>query len=94
MKILVIKGKELPPTMPTAPDKPLDTSVAASLALWRAYDKGLDHYYKQLQLYNERKAKVFIVIMGQCTVTMKNKIEGSANYDDMEENDNVIDLLK
>ena len=94
MRILVVKGKEAPPSMPTAPDNPLDTTVAASSAQWRAYDKGLDYYYKQLQLYNERKGKVFIVIMGQCTTTMKNKIEGTATYDDMENGDKVIDLLK
>ena len=43
MKTLVIKGKEAPPSLPTAPDKPLVASEAASLAQWRAYDKRLDY---------------------------------------------------
>ena len=43
--------------------------------------------------YRRDKARVFRVIMNQCTPAMKNKIESVPEYDKLETNDDVIGLL-
>jgi hypothetical protein len=75
MRMLVLRGKEMPPKKPTAPSTTLKQGEPIT-AEWREYDKGLDFYNKKIDQYKEDKAKVFIVIMGQCTSMMRNKVEG------------------
>lgn len=91
MKTLVSKGKEVPPTEPTAP-QPLKTDEQMN-ADWKKYEKALDRYNKKMDLYEENKSKVFIVIMGQCTPLMRHKVEGHDKFEKMEEDDDVIELL-
>jgi hypothetical protein len=43
--------------------------------------------------YKEHKAKVFVIIKGQCSLTMKNKVESKTNYKKWEKDDDVIGLL-
>ena len=44
--------------------------------------------------YKEDKARVFWLIIGQCTTTMQNKVEASKDYDKLEGSDNVAGLLE
>jgi DNA-directed RNA polymerase alpha subunit len=39
------------------------------------------------------KAKIFVIVKGQCTLNMKNKVESLQDYDSIEANDDVIKLL-
>jgi hypothetical protein len=44
--------------------------------------------------YQEDKSKVFRLIMGQCTTTMRNKLEACDTYDDLEAKDDIVGLLE
>jgi len=88
---LLFEGKESPPKEPTrpteAPDKmdPWDREV---------YRRELDQWIKLKQVYKENKGVVFLIIMGQCSLAMRNKIESSSEYSTLDANDDVIGLLK
>ena len=43
--------------------------------------------------YKAEKAKVFGIIMGQCTMAMKNKLESLPEYKTLNDDDNVVGLL-
>ena len=43
--------------------------------------------------YCKYKAKVFVIIKGQCSLTMKNKVKSMKGYKDWEKDDNVVKLL-
>jgi hypothetical protein len=47
------------------------------------------HYFKK-ERYEEHKAKIFVIVKGQCTLNMKNKVESLKGE---EANDDVIKLL-
>ncbi len=88
MRVLVKNSKESPPEEPKQPEgKVPDVEM-------KQYEKKLSRYYAKLDEYMEYKAKVFVIIKGQCTLTMKNKVEGMKDYDKIEEDDDVISLLK
>jgi hypothetical protein len=44
--------------------------------------------------YKQDKSKVFKIIVGQCKSSMRNKIEALAKYETLEEDDDVVGLLK
>ena len=44
--------------------------------------------------YKENKSKVFVIIKGQCSLTMKNRIEAMKGCKKIEEEDDVIESLK
>ena len=94
MRMIVLKGKEHPPKLPNPPDAVEDKDDVVSVVVWKAYEKGVDHYYKEDTKYREQKSRVFVIIMGQCTTAMKHKVEGSKGYDEMETNDDVVALLQ
>ena len=54
----------------------------------------LSRYYKKEDKYTEDKAKVFVIIMGQCTMAVKNKVEANTAYADIETNYDVVELLR
>ena len=56
--------------------------------------KKLSRYYHKLDDYEEYKAKVFVIIKGQCSLTMKNRMESVKGYSKMESDDDVVSLLK
>ena len=89
MKKLVIEGIEAEPDKPVKPTKKTPTAFDI-----KEYDKRLDFYFRKQEKYEENKAKVFIVIMGQCTLVMKNKVMSCKDYKKMEEEDDVVELLK
>jgi hypothetical protein len=51
------------------------------------------YFYFKKERYKEHKAKIFVIVKGQCTLNMKNKMESLQGYDLIEANDNVIKLL-
>ena len=89
MRMLVRKKKE---TTPSEPDEPKGKNVTD--AQWKRYEKELDRYLKKLDEYNEFKAKVFVIVIGQCTLTMKNKVESLDEFENLEDGDDVIGLLE
>ena len=88
MRKLVNDGVELSLIEPTEPEGTANTYKI------KKYEKDLSRYYEKLDKYNEYKAKVFLVIKGQCSLSMKNKLESMDKYKVFEENDNVVELLK
>ena len=58
------------------------------------YKQELSQYYEKLDQYEDYKAKVFVIIKGQCSLSMKNKVESMTNYKTWEKSDDVIKLLE
>jgi len=75
----------------TEPNTPADTATRAEM---KRYEMKLRMVFDKEEQYHSDKAKLFRVIMGQCTTAMKNKVESTAGYDELEKNDDVIGLLK
>ena len=57
------------------------------------YKQELTRYYRKQDKYNENKSRVFVVVMGQCTLTMKNKLESLRGHQKMEDDNDVVGLL-
>jgi len=75
----------------TEPDPPDDKVTRAQM---ERYKMKLKMVFDKEEQYKSDKAKVFRIIMGQCAVSMKNKVECSTEYNDLEKKDDVIGLLK
>lgn len=89
MRILVVDGKETPPQ---APAKPMDDKDTLKLM---EYKSELNRYFQKKDKYEEDKAKVFVMIKGQCSMTVKNKLENDEkDYKQWEQDDDVIKLLE
>ena len=89
MRSLVISNVEkvfIKPTYPTG-----DTANDEKKAVW---NKEYDQYMKKMDIYEEQKAQVFVVIIGRCTTAMLNRIEKLGTYEDLEKDHNVVGLLK
>jgi hypothetical protein len=54
----------------------------------RKYSKELKQYYFKKERYQEHKAKIFVIVKGQCTLNMSLK-----GYNSIEASDDVIKLL-
>ena len=52
-----------------------------------------DSFLKKQEQYADYKAKVFTVIMGQCSKAMHNKVEMAGNYESAEKNSDVVAVL-
>jgi hypothetical protein len=59
----------------------------------KKYETELKQYYFKKERYEEHKAKIFVIVKGQCTLNMKNKAESLKSYDLIEASDDVIKLL-
>jgi hypothetical protein len=57
------------------------------------YKTGLSRYYDKMDKHKEHKAKVFMIIKGQYSLMMKNKVESMTNYKKWEEDDTMVELL-
>ena len=88
MRNLVVDGTELSLSMPSEP-----TGTANEYKIEK-YKEDVKRYYSKSDKYNEHKAKVFIVIRGQCSLSMKNRLESDKEYKSWVRNDDVINLLK
>jgi hypothetical protein len=82
MRLLVKNKKGNERKEPVIPDKEEAT-----------YKTELKQYYFKKERYEEHKAKIFVIVKGQCTLNMKNKVESLKGYDLIEANDDVIKLL-
>jgi hypothetical protein len=72
---------------------PAETSERES-ALMAEYKAELGIYHTKLEKYNENKAKVFVIILGQCSIGVLNWLEQGRGLDKLEVDRNVIGLLK
>jgi hypothetical protein len=54
----------------------------------------LKQYYFKKERYEEHKAKIFVIVKGQCTLDMKNKVESQQGYNSIEANDDVIQIIE
>ena len=89
MKALVISNFEAAYTTPTYPTG--DDLTDEKKSIW---NKEYDLYMKKLDLCEDWKAKVFVVVYGRCTKAMKNCIEKLGNFEDIEKDYDVVELLK
>ena len=90
---LLVKGTETEPEEPRMPRKAVEKKDENPFVMEK-YKTDYGRYLKQKDLYQENKAKVFVIIKGQCSLGMKTKVEGLAEYDKLESDDDVIGLLK
>jgi Zinc knuckle len=92
MRVLVKNGTEKVFTEPKSPEKrakgPEPTATELS-----AFNAAINRYHKKLDKYQDDKAKVFIVILGQCTQVVKNMLENSDDFKQLELDRNVAGLL-
>ena len=58
------------------------------------YKAKLSEYHKSLKEYEKHKAKTFLVILGQCSVQVKSRLEGDPDFEKLEASDDVVGLLK
>ena len=88
MQMLVKDLKESRPEKPNEPRAREPTTYQV-----KDYEKQLNPYYDKTDKYDENKAKVIIIIKGQCSLAMKNKVESMSGYAKIEEDYDVIKLL-
>ena len=88
MKNLVVHGQE---SVPVKPVYPGEKGSAETKAVW---SKEYDRYLKKLDLYELNKAKVFEIVLKQCTKVIKNKIEGTTDFATIESNVDVAAFLQ
>ena len=91
MRLLVKKGKEFAPEPPDDPKADKDGKISEVDKL--TFKSEYDNYKHEEKQYNQHKAKVFLLILGQCTANMKRKIEYNRDFDEIEENHDVIKLI-
>jgi hypothetical protein len=69
-------------------------SGSASSAQMADYKAELDNYHRDTRAYQQNKAKVFVVILRQCTVAVLSWLENGQGLTDLEVNLDVIGLLE
>ena len=78
-----------------------ETNIAAPVLADKAdrsqeliWGKEYDLYLKKKDRYDTEKAKVFALILGQCDLPVKNRVESLANFETVVEDRDVVTLLK
>lgn len=107
MRILVKQRKEAEYTKPKHPSttttvttrgrgatETVTEPVAIDSAQLTDYKVELDNYHRDLRKYKDDKAKVFVVILGQCTVGVISWLENGNGLNELEANRDVVGLLK
>ena len=89
MRMLVKKGK----TKSFIEPSPLGDKVTSPAALEK-YTTELRIYHKAKKEYMDHTSKVFIIILGQCSHSVKNRLVNEKGYDALEDKDDVVGLLK
>jgi hypothetical protein len=56
----------------------------------KKYETELKQCYFKKERYEEHEAKIFVIVKGQSTLNMKNKVESLQGYDSIEASDDVI----
>ena len=105
LRILVKQRKEANFTKPKYPTQVATRSATATATAAAAdpnlesaqiaeYKAELSIYHGRLDKYNEGKAKVFVIILGQCTLGVKSWLEQGRGLDKLEADRDVVGLLK
>jgi hypothetical protein len=89
MRMLVKHGTEKIFTEPRIP-----RSKDATPGLMEKYKTELGLFHRDKKEFRDNKAKVFVIILGQCTHNVKSKLEKELGYPTLEMNDDVVDLLR
>lgn len=76
-------------TFPEPPEPKEDASRAAMEKYKMLFRMSIE----DKKQYDKDKSRMFRIIMGQCKLSMKNKIESMAEYPKLEEDDDVVGLL-
>jgi len=87
MRMLVKRGVE---TTFTEPDPPENPRVNVEMEMFKAE---LAVYHRERSKYKENKAKVFVVVLGQCSQVVKSNLESDDDFADLEQNDDVVGLM-
>jgi len=93
MRMLAKKSNEKIFAEPLPPRAATDNLVPAPGRLEKCRTE-LMICHKDLKTCTEQKAKVFAVILGQCSSEVKNKLVNSVGFDALEDSDDVVGLLK
>lgn len=108
-RILVKLKKEAVFTKPTYPTATASVSTRARAAAVGETEKStetvdsaqiieykaeLEIYHRKLEKYQNDKAKVFVIILGQCTLGVKSWLENGHGLAELEANRDVLGLLK
>ena len=91
MRLVIKNSKEYKPKEPDPPK--LEQGGKMDDIEVMKYKSKLDRYEKKLEMYDDHKAKVFLMLMGQCTMTMKDKVEHNEEFKKAEEDYDVVKLL-
>jgi hypothetical protein len=87
MRKLVLQLEETSYSKPVLSDKPTEAEKMA-------WGKEYDRYLKQIDKYDEHKAKVFVVILSHCEQSMLNRVEAIKEYKEADKTSDVVALLK
>ena len=77
-------------TIPEPEDPPEECSMTKK-EIWK---KQISNYVKRAEMYNENKNKLYSVIWGQCSDTMKTKLKALKAYEEISEGSDSLKLLK
>jgi hypothetical protein len=89
MRMLVKHGTEKTFTKPRIP-RSKDTTPG----LMEKYETELKIFHREKKEFQDDKAKVFVIILGQCIHNVKSKLENGLVYSTLEMNDGVVGLLR
>ena len=87
MMILVLHQEETVYTVPVL----TENASRQDELMW---SKDYDLYLKKKNQYDQDKARVFMIVLGQCDETIKNRIEADAKYDNVVKESNVAVLIR
>jgi hypothetical protein len=62
--------------------------------LMEKYKTELRTFHREKKEFQDNKAKVFVIILGQCTHNVKSKLENELGYATLEIYDDVVRLLR
>jgi hypothetical protein len=89
MRMLVEHGTEKTFTEPRIP-----RSDDTTPGLMEKYKTELRIFHRYKKDFQDNKAKVFVIILGQCTHNVKSKLENDLGYATLEMNNDVVGLLR
>ena len=88
---LLMQGTEEAPEEPVVPTKTTDDTLQFLKEKYRAEHA---RYLRLKDEHIECRSKVFSLVKGQCTLTMRNKLESLSVFSTLEKDDDVVGLLE
>jgi hypothetical protein len=82
-------GKEVELVEPEKPTSTKPTQIEV-----KRYEVLCNRHFAKVEEYERARAKLFRLIMGQCSPTLRDKLESMAEFPGLEEADNFTGLLK